>query len=105
MVAELTLGKYHYWDENLGDNIKRFHFFEDNNGEDIHIDFSPYHSPSEAELDAVRKFVEITGRIPDRFDNNNFNFTKDRILELLERVCPCGEFDCPEAYSHASGGY
>ena len=109
MAAELTLGKYHYWDENLGDNIKRFHFFEDNNGEDVHIDFSPYHSPSEDELDAVRKFVEITGRIPDRMDNNGNNFSKYKdkvdIFELLKRVCLCGELDCSDAYSHLSGGY
>ena len=111
MAVELTLGKYHYWDENLGDNIKRFHFFEDNNGNDVHIDFSPYHNPTEAELDAVREFVEITGRIPDRMDNNNCNFSKHPIqgtydiIELLKGLCICGDPACDEGYSHWTSGY
>ena len=111
MAAELTLGKYHYWDENLGDNIKRFHFFEDNNGKDHHIDFSPYYSPTESELDAVRKFVDITGRIPDRMDNNGSNFSKHPIrgtsdmLELLDGMCCCGNPECTEQYSHWSRGF
>ena len=74
-VDELELKKYHFWDDYEDDNIKRFHFFEDNKGnKEVHIDFSPYYYPTEAELDAVRKFVDVTGRIPDRMDNNNFNF-------------------------------
>ena len=109
-MAGLTLGKYHYWDENLGDNIKRFHFFEDEKtGKDVHIDFSPYHKPTEAEINAVRIFVNNTGRIPDRFDNNGNNFStyKERvdIFELLKRICICGEVDCAEAYEHTTGGY
>ena len=55
MAAEaLTLGKYHYWDDYEDDNIKRFHFFAGSDGKDHHIDFSPYHRPSEEELEAVR---------------------------------------------------
>jgi hypothetical protein len=105
MDAVLTLGKYHYWDENLGDNIKRFHFFEDNKGNDVHIDFSPYYTVTEHDKDAVREFVEITGRIPDRMDNNGNNFHKGDIFKMIKKICVCGELDCAEAYSHISGGY
>ena len=105
-MVGLTLGKYHYWDDYEDDNIKRFHFFEDEKtGKDIHIDFSPYHSPNGDELTAVVKFVEQTGRLPERYDNNGNNFHKGDIFKILKRVCPCGEIDCPEAYSHTTGGY
>ncbi len=105
MNAELTLGKYHYWDDYMDDNIKRFHFFEDNKGKDVHIDFSPYYIVTPTDIELVHKFVEKTGRIPERWDNNGFNFNRGDIFKILERVCPCGEVDCPEAYSHISGGY
>ena len=117
MNAEITLGKYHYWDENLGDNIKRFHFFEDNNGKDVHIDFSPYHHPSEEELEAVREIVEITGVIPHRGMNDgggNFHVSKRVFLEpdiivllkeIKEDLCPCGNFECEEKYEHTTSGY
>ena len=63
-------------DDYEDDNIKRFHFFEDEKtGKDIHIDFSPYHSPNGDELTAVVKFVEQTGRIPERYDNNGNNYS------------------------------
>ena len=108
-MAGLTLGKYHYWDDYEDDNVKRFHFMSGNDGEEHHIDFSPYHKPTEAEINAVRIFVNNTGRVPDRFDNNGNNFStyKERvdIFELLKRICACGEVDCTEAYSHISGGY
>jgi hypothetical protein len=105
MNAVLTLGKYHYWDENLGDNIKRFHFFEDNKGNDIHIDFSPYYMVVPEDIEAVHKFVERAGRIPDRMDNNGNNFHKGDIFKMIKKICVCGELDCAEAYSHISGGY
>ena len=105
MVAELILGKYHYWDENLGDNVKRFHFFEDSNGTDVHIDFSPYYTVTEHDKDAVREFVEITGRIPTREDNNGNNFHKGDIYNLLNSLCICGNPDCIEQYQHFTGGY
>lgn len=106
MINELELKRYHYWDDYEDDNVKRFHFFEDNKGnKEVHIDFSPYYYPTEAELDAVRRFVDVTGRIPDRMDNSNFNFRKGDIFKILERICPCGEIDCAEAYSHTTSGY
>ena len=105
MNVELTLGKYHYWDENLGDNIKRFHFFEDNNGKDVHIDFSPYYTVTEHDEDAVREFVEITGRIPNRMDNNGNNFHKGDVYNLLIGLCPCGNPECEEAYAHTTSGW
>ena len=105
MNVELTLGKYHYWDENLGDNIKRFHFFEDNNGKDVHIDFSPYYMVVPEDIEAVHKIVERTGRIPERYDNNGNNFHKGDIFKIIKRICVCGEVDCADAYSHISGGY
>mgnify|MGYP006157648769 CR=1 FL=1 len=105
MNAELTLGKYHYWDEVEDDNIKRFHFMQDNNGKDHHIDFSPYYKPTEWEFEAVRKFVDITGRIPDRMDNNNHNFHKGDITKILESLCPCGNPICEEAYAHTTSGW
>jgi|TARA_B110001454_G_C12479066_1_gene333573 hypothetical protein len=105
MNAELTLGKYHYWDEYIGDNIKRFHFMEDNNGTDIHIDFSPYYKPTKADLESVREFVEITGRIPRRRDNNGHNFKKDDVINILKGLCLCGNPECDEQYDHWTGGY
>jgi hypothetical protein len=70
----LTLGKYHYWDEVEDDNIKRFHYMHGSDGTDHHIDFSPYHRPTEEELEAVREIVKITGVIPTRAWNLNNNF-------------------------------
>ena len=104
-MAGLTLGQYHYWDDYEDDNIKRFHFMSGSDGKEHHIDFSPYHSPNGDELTAVVKFVEQTGRIPERYDNNGNNFHKGDIFKILKRVCPCGELDCLEAYSHTTGGY
>ena len=100
-----ALGKYHYWDEYEDDNVKRFHFMVDNNGNDIHIDFSPYYRPIESDLYAVRKFVEITGRIPDRMDNNGNNFHKGDALNVLESLCICGDPVCDEQYVHWTSGY
>jgi|TARA_Y100001949_G_scaffold92370_1_gene78082 hypothetical protein len=71
---KLTLGKYHYWDEVEDDNIKRFHFMDGSDGTEHHIDFSPYHKPTEEELEAVREIVRITGIIPTRSWNLNNNF-------------------------------
>jgi len=105
MNAELTLDKYHYWDEVEEDNIKRFHFMHGSDGTDYHIDFSPYYKPTEWELEAVRKFVEITGRIPDRMDNNGNNFHKGDIINILEGLCPCGNPVCEEAYAHTTSGW
>ena len=86
-MVEFTLGKYHYWDDYEDDNIKRFHFFEDNNGNDVHIDFSPYYKVTEHDKEAVREFVEITGRIPTREDNNDCNFREGSVLNLLKGLC------------------
>lgn len=105
MAETLVLGQYHYWDEHEEDNIKRFHFFEDNTGTDHHIDFSPYYNPTEEELDAVRTFVDSTGRLPTREDNNGANFHKGDIKKLLRDVCICGVLRCDDEYSHWSGGY
>ena len=102
---DFALGKYHYWDENLGDNIKRFHFMEDNKGIDHHIDFSPYYYPKEFDLEAVRKFVDITGRVPDRMDNNGNNFHKGDAYNILEGLCCCGFPECEEQYVHWTSGY
>ena len=74
MVNKLTLGKYHYWDEVENDNIKRFHFMQGSDGTDHHIDFSPYHKPTDVEIEAVREIVRITGIIPTRSWNLNNNF-------------------------------
>ena len=104
-MVEFTLGKYHYWDDYEDDNIKRFHFFEDNKGEDIHIDFSPYYMVVPEDIEAVHKFVERAGRIPNRYDNNGNNFHKGDIFKIIKRICVCGEVDCVDAYSHLSGGY
>ena len=104
-MVGLTLDKYHYWDDYEDDNIKRFHFFEDDKGKDIHIDFSPYYMVVPEDIEAVHKFVEQTGRLPERYDNNGNNFHKGDIFKILERICPCGELDCAEAYSHMSGGW
>ena len=105
-VEALTLGKYHYWDEHEEDNIKRFHFFAGSDGKDHHIDFSPYHRPSAAEQEAVREFVEITGKIPNRWDNNNgHNFLKGDIFTIRQGLCLCGDPDCNEQYEHWTGGY
>ena len=105
MTEALTVSKYHYWDDYEDDCTKRFHFFTGSDGKDHHIDFSPYHSPNGAELSAVVQFVELTGRIPDRMDNNNCNFHKADIFTVLAKVCACGEVDCPDAYSHITNGY
>ena len=92
MNAELTLGKYHYWDEVENDNIKRFHFMNGSDGTDHHIDFSPYHHPTKEEIEAVREIVRITGIIPTRAWNLNSNFGKGityntaDIITLLEEV-------------------
>ena len=98
---KLTLGKYHYWDEveemeeGHVDNIKRFHFMNGSDGTEHHIDFSPYHRPSEEELEAVREIVRITGVIPTRAWNLNNNFKGQRgylkplgpdILSILEDI-------------------
>ena len=104
-MVGLTLGKYHYWDDYEDDNIKRFHFFEDNKGKDIHIDFSPYYMVVPEDIEAVHKFVERAGRIPNRYDNNGNNFHKGDIFKIIKRICVCGEVDCADAYSHISGGY
>ena len=101
-----ALGKYHYWDEYEDDNVKRFHFFEDNKGNDLHIDFSPYYKPTDGELEAVRKFVEITGRVPNRWDDNlGHNFFEGDALRILENLCPCGNPVCDEQYAHTTSGY
>ena len=105
MEQLMTVSKYHYWDEHEDDNIKRFHFMSGSDGQEHHIDFSPYHRPTTAELSAVTRFVEITGRIPDRWDNKGNNFHKDDIFTVLDKVCPCGEVDCSEAYAHTTSGY
>ena len=105
MNAELTLGQYHYWDDYEDDNIKRFHFFEDNHGNDVHIDFSPYYKVTEHDKDAVREFVEITGRIPTREDNNGNNFRKGSVLNLLKGLCLCGNPECDEQYVHWTSGW
>ena len=117
MNAELTLGKYHYLDENLGDNIKRFHFFEGSDGQDHHVDFSPYHNPTEEELEAVREIVKITGMIPHRGWNDgegNFHVSKRVFLEpdilviledIKDELCPCENFECEEKYAHATSGW
>ena len=105
LTNKLTLGKYHYWDEHEDDNIKRFHFMSGSDGKEHFINFSPYYKPTGAELSAVVQFVELTGRIPDRMDNNNCNFHKDDIFTVLAKVCPCGEVDCSEAYAHTTSGY
>ena len=60
----LTLGKYHYWDDYEDDCTKRFHYFTGSDGQDHHIDFSPYHRPTEPELEAVREFTELMGYVP-----------------------------------------
>ena len=75
-MTKLTLGKYHYWDDYESDNIKRFHFMTGSDGEDHHIDFSPYYRPTEKDLEAVREIVRLTGRVPDLTDNNGCNFSK-----------------------------
>ena len=91
----LALGKYHYWDEVEDDNIKRFHFMDGSDGTEHHIDFSPYHRPTEEELEAVREIVRITGVIPTRAWNLNNNFHGPRgylkpfaadILTILEDI-------------------
>jgi|TARA_B110000263_G_C15124608_1_gene426000 hypothetical protein len=105
MIQELTLGQYHYWNEDTGDNIKKFHFFEDNNGNDVHIDFSPYYTVTEHDQDAVREFVEMTGRIPTREDNNGINFHKGDIFKILKDICPCGDPACEEKYEHTTSGW
>ena len=104
-MAGLTLGKYHYWDDYEDDNTKRFHFMTGSDGEDHHIQFSPYYMVVPEDIDAVHKFVEKTGRIPERYDNNGNNFHKGDMIKMIKRICPCGELDCAEAYSHMSGGY
>ena len=106
MNAELTLGKYHYWDEVEEDNIKRFHFMHGSDGTDHHIDFSPYYYPTDGELDAVRKFVDITGRLPNRHDENlGHNFYQGDALRILESLCPCGDPVCDEQYAHTTSGW
>ena len=91
----LTLGKYHYWDEVEDDNIKRFHSMDGSDGSEHSIDFSPYHRPTEEELEAVREIVRITGVIPTRAWNLNNNFHGSRgylkpmepdILTILEDI-------------------
>ena len=77
MSVELTLGKYHYWDEYEDDNIKRFHFMTGSDGEDHHIEFCHYYTPTEKDLEALREIVGLTGRVPDIEDNNGHNFSKD----------------------------
>ena len=75
-MVKLTLGQYHYWDEHEDDNIKRFHFMTGSDGEDHHIDFSPYYTPTDKDLEALREIVGLTGRVPDIKDNNGHNFSK-----------------------------
>ena len=75
-VDGLTLGDYHYWDEVEDDNIKRFHFMTGSDGEDHHIDFSPYYTPTEKDLEALREIVRLTGYVPDATDNGSHNFSK-----------------------------
>ena len=75
-MAKLTLGKYHYWDDYESDNIKRFHFMTGSDGEDHHIDFSPYYRPTEKDLESIREIVRLTGLVPDIKDNNGHNFSK-----------------------------
>jgi hypothetical protein len=105
MTKQLTLGQYHYWDDYEDDNIKRFHFMTGNDGKEHHIDFSPYYKVSEHDLDAVREFVETTGRIPTREDNNDCNFRKGSVLNLLKGLCICGNPECEEQYDHWTGGF
>jgi len=75
-MVKLTLGKYHYWDEYEDDNTKRFHFMTGSDGEDHHIDFSPYYEPIEKDLEALREIVRLTGFVPDTEDNGGHNFSK-----------------------------
>ena len=116
MAETLVLGQYHYWDEYEDDNIKRFHFFEDNTGSDHHIDFSPYHRPTAPELEAVREFTEIAGYVPHSGWNNNSNFNdgfykkgKPHIIrivrELKDGLCCCGDLECEEQYIHWTSGW
>ena len=105
MAEGLTLGQYHYWDDYDDDCTKRFHFFVGSDGKDHHIDFSPYYMVVPEDIEAVQKFVEQTGRIPERWDNNGNNFHKGDIFKILKRVCVCGEVDCSEAYVHTTSGY
>ena len=95
MKTTLILTDYYYWDDLMDDNKKRFHYMKDSNGVEPHIDFSPYHYPTDEEIDAVRKIAKITGEIPTREWNHdcNFSFTFDidvpdiaRILESVEEV-------------------
>ena len=109
---KLTLGKYHYWDEveemeeGHVDNIKRFLFMNGSDGTEHHIDFSPYYKPTDGELEPVRKFVEITGRVPNRWDDNlGHNFFEGDALRILENLCPCGNPVCDEQYAHTTSGY
>ena len=104
-TQELTLGRYFFEDHYEDDNIKRFHFFEDHKGDPIHIDFSPYYTVTEHDKDAVREFVEATGRIPRRRDNNGHNFRKGDIFNLLKSLWLCGNPECTEQYEHWTGGY
>ena len=75
-VDGLTLDAYHHWDEYEDDNIKRFHFMTGSDGEDHHIDFSPYYRPTEKDLEALREIVRLTGYVPDATDNGGHNFSK-----------------------------
>ena len=105
IMAELTISKYHYWDEHEDDCTKRFHYFSDSDGKDHAMHFSPYYMVVPEDIEAVHKFVEQTGRLPDRWDNNGNNLHKGDIFKILKRICVCGEVDCSEAYSHTTGGY
>jgi len=116
-MAALTLGKYHYWDDYEDDCTKRFHYFTGSDGQDHHIDFSPYHRPTEPELEAVREFTELMGYVPHSGWNNNSNFkdgeyTKAGIPDMIriikdvkEKLCCCGEYECEEAYVHWTSGW
>ena len=105
MNAEFTLSKYHYWDDYEDDNTKRFHFMTGSDGEEHHIDFSPYYMVVPEDIEAVHKFVERAGRIPDRMDNNGNNFHKGDVYNLVNGLCLCGNPDCVEQYKHFTGGY
>ena len=116
-MAGLTVSKYHYWDDYEDDCTKRFHYFTGSDGQDHHIDFSPYHRPTEAELEAVREFTELMGYVPHSGWNNNCNFKDGRytkagipdmiriIKDVKEKVCCCGEYECDEAYVHWTSGW